>query len=134
MRRCKIAKRLPQQFINLQTLVFLSGGFFAFFCVFAKPENNFFAKLVNYFFPIFLWVVYSSVARWFLFKPKKNPKLCKLWRVLQWKMLVYFMSIWHILQPFGTFSPDLVHFFLSWYVVPRKIWQPCFIHPSSGTD
>jgi hypothetical protein len=32
--------------------------------------------------------------------------------------LVYFTAIWYILWLFGVFSPF-------WYVVPRKIWQPC---------
>jgi hypothetical protein len=38
----------------------------------------------------------------------KNPTLGKFWRVLQWKMLVYFTAIWYIftaiwsiLRPFG---------------------------------
>jgi hypothetical protein len=39
--------------------------------------------------------------------------------------LVYFPAIWHILWLFGVFTPVLVHFFLLWYVVPRKIRQPC---------
>jgi hypothetical protein len=40
----------------------------------------------------------------------KNPNLGKIWRVLQWKMLVYFMAIlvyfmamWSILWPFCLF-------------------------------
>jgi hypothetical protein len=33
-----------------------------------------------------------------------NQKLqSKFWRVLQWKMLVYFMAIWSILRPCGIF-------------------------------
>jgi hypothetical protein len=48
----------------------------------------------------------------------KNPSLGKFWRVLQWKMLVYFMTIglfygnwkyfipiWYILWSFGIFFP-----------------------------
>jgi hypothetical protein len=35
------------------------------------------------------------------------------------------MAIWYILRPFGIFHGYLVHSFLFWYVVPRKIWQPC---------
>jgi hypothetical protein len=31
------------------------------------------------------------------------PKLGKFWRVLQWKMLLYFMAIWSILRPFGMY-------------------------------
>jgi hypothetical protein len=44
----------------------------------------------------------NRVARWHFFKPK-NPNLGKFWRVLQWKILVYFMAIWYILWPFGIF-------------------------------
>jgi hypothetical protein len=47
----------------------------------------------------------------------ENPNFGKLLRVLQWKMLVYFMAIWsifntiwHILWPFGISSLVLVHF------------------------
>jgi hypothetical protein len=35
------------------------------------------------------------------------------------KWYTYFMAIWYILWSFGIFFPF-------WYVVPRKIWQPCF--------
>jgi hypothetical protein len=38
----------------------------------------------------------------------KNTKLGKLWRVLRWKMLVYFMAIWSILWPSGIFYGFLV--------------------------
>jgi hypothetical protein len=59
--------------------------------------------------------------------------LGKFWSVLQWKMLVYFRDIWSLFGPFhigflwtfGTFCCDLVHFPPVWYIVPRKIWQPC---------
>jgi hypothetical protein len=34
----------------------------------------------------------------------------KFWRVLRWKMLVYFMTIWHILRLFVTFKGNLVDF------------------------
>jgi hypothetical protein len=30
----------------------------------------------------------------------KNPILCKFWRDLELKMLLYFMTIWNILWPF----------------------------------
>jgi hypothetical protein len=49
----------------------------------------------------------------------KNPNECKIWRVLQWKMLVYFMAIWTILWPFGQFSGHLAHFMAIWYIFPR---------------
>jgi hypothetical protein len=62
----------------------------------------------------------------------KNPKLGKFWRALDWKMLIYFMPLWNILQTFGMFHNHLLHsvfiwyiFFRFWYHVPRKIWQPC---------
>jgi hypothetical protein len=38
----------------------------------------------------------------------KNPNLGKLWRVLEWKRLVYFMVHWKILWPFGIFCGHLV--------------------------
>jgi hypothetical protein len=48
----------------------------------------------------------------------KNPNLGKFWRVLQWKMLAYFMDTWsilrsfviHILLTFGTVRGNLVYF------------------------
>jgi hypothetical protein len=40
----------------------------------------------------------------------KNPNLGKLWRVLQWKMLAYFMAIWYNLRPFVIFCGNLVYF------------------------
>jgi hypothetical protein len=76
----------------------------------------------------------GRIARWFVFKTK-NPNLGKFWRALHTLKNVYiFMAIWNILteigdilRPFGTFRIHLVHFFRSWYYVPRKIWQPCLI-------
>jgi hypothetical protein len=79
----------------------------------------------------------------------KNPKLGKFWRVLQWKMLVYFMAIWYILWSFcifhgtlvyfvvilyisyhfGIFCGHLVYFLRFWFIVPLKIWQPCSVRP-----
>jgi hypothetical protein len=47
--------------------------------------------------------------------------------------LVYFTAISYILWPleiffgrFGIFSPF-------WYIVPRKIWQPWYVEPSSAS-
>jgi hypothetical protein len=60
----------------------------------------------------------------------KNPNLGKFCRALDWKMLPlwpfgifdrhlgYFMTIWYIVCSFVLF----VRF---WYIVSRKIWQPC---------
>jgi hypothetical protein len=55
----------------------------------------------------------------------ENPNLGKVWRVLQWKKFEYFIDIWSILCPFGTFCSNLVYVPPFWYIVPRKIWQPC---------
>jgi hypothetical protein len=60
----------------------------------------------------------------------KQPNLGKFWRVLQWKMLVYFMETWSILQSFVILmeiwysSSKFGIFFPLWYFLPRKIWQP----------
>jgi hypothetical protein len=71
----------------------------------------------------------------------KNPNLGIFWRALDWKIWIYFMAIWNILQTFGIFyghleyfmtiwyiCVNLVHLFWFWYYVRRKIWQPrrCF--------
>jgi hypothetical protein len=39
---------------------------------------------------------------------------------------VNYPAIWHILWPFGILYGHLVYFYPFWYVVARKIWQPCF--------
>jgi hypothetical protein len=61
----------------------------------------------------------------------KNPNLGKFWRVLQWKIMVFFMDTWsiftafcYILWTFGIVRGNLVYYFPFWYFVPRKIWQP----------
>jgi hypothetical protein len=38
----------------------------------------------------------------------KNPDLGKFWRALERKMLVYFMTNWNILLPFGIICGHLV--------------------------
>jgi hypothetical protein len=55
----------------------------------------------------------------------KNPNLGKFWRVLQWKILVYFTMIGNISWPFGIFCGHLVYYSPYWYFVSRKTWQPC---------
>jgi hypothetical protein len=40
----------------------------------------------------------------------KNPDFGKIWRALEWKMLLYFMTIWNILRPFGIIYGLLVQF------------------------
>jgi hypothetical protein len=74
----------------------------------------------------------------------QNPNLGKFRRELEWKMLVYFMTIWNILRPFGIFYDHLQYFIAIWYILwpfgivcgllvyfsqlflfgSRKIWQP----------
>jgi hypothetical protein len=46
----------------------------------------------------------------------KNPNLGKFGRVLQWKMLVYFMANLSILRSFGIVYGHLVHFMANWYI------------------
>jgi hypothetical protein len=53
------------------------------------------------------------------FQTKKIPILGKFWTVLQWKTLVYFMTIWSILRPLKIFSGHLVYFVIIWYIFPR---------------
>jgi hypothetical protein len=77
------------------------------------------------------------------------PILGKFWRVLKWKVLVYFMTLGFFLRPFGIFYGHLVYIglvwcilwsfsifrvrlvyiFPFWYVVQRKIWQHWWWHP-----
>jgi hypothetical protein len=42
-----------------------------------------------------------------LYFKTKNPHLGKFWRVLQWKMLVYYMAIWSIIRLFSLFYGHL---------------------------
>jgi hypothetical protein len=46
----------------------------------------------------------------------KNPDLGKFWRVLLWKILVYFMTIWFHLQPSEILCGHLVYFVVIWYI------------------
>jgi hypothetical protein len=55
----------------------------------------------------------ARVARCF---PNQNPNLGKFWSCLDWKMLIYFMTVWNILQTFGICHGPLVHFVLIWYI------------------
>jgi hypothetical protein len=49
----------------------------------------------------------------------KNPDLGKFWRVLLWKILVYFMTIWYILRPLEIIYGHLVYFVVIWNIFPR---------------
>jgi hypothetical protein len=56
----------------------------------------------------------SSVARWFIFKPKIQIWV-KVWKVLKWKTLAFFMAMLSILRPNGIhlllpFCVHLVYF------------------------
>jgi hypothetical protein len=65
----------------------------------------------------------------------KNPNLGKFCKGLAMEEVCKcyghfdsFMAIWYILWPFNVyFYVCLVHLFPFWYVVKRKIWQPCII-------
>jgi hypothetical protein len=46
----------------------------------------------------------------------KNLNLGKFWRVLGWKMLLYFIIIWNILGPFDIMYGSLVEFVVIWYI------------------
>jgi hypothetical protein len=69
--------------------------------------------------------MFTRVARWFIFKPK-----IPFMRVLQWQILVYFMTIWSILRPLEIIYGRLVyfmsfgHFSPFWYFVPKKYCNP----------
>jgi hypothetical protein len=45
----------------------------------------------------------------------KNPNFGKFLRVWQWKMLLYFMDIWTILQQISMLYGHLVYFMVNWY-------------------
>jgi hypothetical protein len=47
----------------------------------------------------------------------KNPNLGEFRRALDWKMSIYFMRIWNILQTFGIFYDHLVNFVFIWYIL-----------------
>jgi hypothetical protein len=49
----------------------------------------------------------------------KNPNLGKFWRVLLWKILVYFITIWTILWLLEIFYGHLVYLVVIWYIFPR---------------
>jgi hypothetical protein len=49
----------------------------------------------------------------------KNPNFGKFWRVLQWKILVYFMTIWSILE---IFNGHFVYYVVIWYIFPGLVF------------
>jgi hypothetical protein len=64
---------------------------------------------------LFSWAPRSQGCQMVYFQIK-NRNLGKFWRVLQWKMLVYFIDIWSILRPFYTYNGHLVYFVVIWYI------------------
>jgi hypothetical protein len=61
----------------------------------------------------------------------KNPNFGKIWRALEWKMLLYFYDhgeyftvIWYNLWPFGVVCCHLVYCLRFGIFGPRKICQP----------
>jgi hypothetical protein len=62
----------------------------------------------------------------------KNSNLGKFWRVLQWKILEYFMIIWSILQLLEIFYGHLVYFVVIWYIFPR--FDILYQEKSGNTD
>jgi hypothetical protein len=68
----------------------------------------------------------------------KNPNLGKFWRVLLWKILVYFYhsvyfkAIWNILWQFGIFFPVLV--FWTKKNLATLLQMPVFPNMSSPID
>jgi hypothetical protein len=48
----------------------------------------------------------------------KNPNLVKIWRALEWKSLLYFMTIWNIFQSIGIIYSRLVYFVVIWFIFP----------------
>jgi hypothetical protein len=55
-------------------------------------------------------MVYFQTKKW---------NLGTFWRVLQCKMLVYFMDIWSILRPFDIFCGHLLDFVVLLSIFPR---------------
>jgi hypothetical protein len=55
-----------------------------------------------------------------LYFQTKNTKLGKSLRVLQWKMLEYFMAIGSNVRIFGIFYGHLVYFVEIWVYFPRS--------------
>jgi hypothetical protein len=77
-----------------------------------RPDWMNFGLLVN----CLLWEYFGKLQGCqMVYFQTKNPDLGKFKRTLDWKMLIYFMVIWNILETFGIFYDHLVHFLLIWY-------------------
>jgi hypothetical protein len=62
--------------------------------------------------------------------------LVKFWRALQWKILVYFLTIWSILRPLQIFYGHMSYFVVIWYVYPRFgiLYQEKSGNPGSDSE
>jgi hypothetical protein len=98
-----------------------------------RAANHDFPRVFKIHFPSFsVFKICTKTQRMFSSKRSsqmvyflaKNPNLGKFWRVLQWKMLVYFMAIWYILWHFGIFCGHLAYFHSFGIESQQKIWQP----------
>jgi hypothetical protein len=49
----------------------------------------------------------------------KSSNLVLFWGALEWKMMVYFTTIWYILQPIVVFYDYMVYFGVLWYILSR---------------
>jgi hypothetical protein len=63
--------------------------------------------------------VTCRAARWYMYFQTKNPNLDKFCRVMQWKMVVYYMAVWSILRPYVILGGHLVYFVVIWYIFLR---------------
>jgi hypothetical protein len=61
----------------------------------------------------------------------KNPNLGKCWRALKWKMVVYFLTIWNIIHPFGIIYGRLVWLVVIGYIFPNLV---CLDQEKSGNS
>jgi hypothetical protein len=84
------------------------------------PRSIFFAKLeveANIFAKHCLHSAYQGCQMAYF--QTKNPNLGKFWRDMQWKMLVYFTSIWQFLWPFGKYYGYISDIFFRFCMLNR---------------
>jgi hypothetical protein len=69
------------------------------------------------------WVYFRDI--WYILRPVDTI----YGHLIQFRYvhLVYFVAIWYIVWTFGIFCGNWVCFSPYWYIVKRKIWQPCCI-------
>jgi hypothetical protein len=61
----------------------------------------------------------TRVCQMVCFQTKKN-NLGKIWGVLQWKILVYFIIIWSTLRTLEIVYGYWVYFVVIWYITPQS--------------